>query len=58
MIDSDAPSYSNRSPEAVLESGAQDKKRIYKQPVEDRRGTFTPFVTLVMDFFIRKQSTS
>ena len=27
--------------------GAQDKKRIYKQAVKDRRGTFTPFVTSV-----------
>ncbi|KAL5515681.1 hypothetical protein EMCRGX_G000882 [Ephydatia muelleri] len=35
------------SSESVLESGAQDKKRIYKQAVKDRRGTFTPFVTSV-----------
>ena len=27
VIDTDAPSYSSRSPESVLESGAQDKKR-------------------------------
>ena len=47
VIDTDAPSYSNRSPESVLESGAQEKKRIYRQAVEDRRGTFTPFVTSV-----------
>ena len=47
VIDTDAPSYSNRSPVAVLESGAQDKKRIYKQAVEDCRGSFTPFVTSV-----------
>ena len=26
VIDTDAPSYSNRSPESVLESGAQEKK--------------------------------
>ena len=47
VIDTDAPSYSNRSPESVLESGAQEKKRIYRQAVEDRRGTFTPFVISV-----------
>ena len=47
VIDTDAPSYSNHSPESILESGAQDKKRIYKQAVEVRRGTFTPFVTSV-----------
>ena len=47
FIDTDAPSYSNRTPESVLESGAQDKKRMYKQAVEDHRGTFPPFVTSV-----------
>eukprot|EP00731_Ephydatia_muelleri_P020885 Em0013g612a len=44
IIDTDAPSYSSCSPESVLESGAQDKQRIYKQAVE---GTFIPFVTSV-----------
>ena len=39
--------YCKHTPESVLESGAQDKKRMYKQAVEDRRGTFTPFVTSV-----------
>ena len=47
VIYADAPSYSNRLPESVYESGSQDIKRIYKQAVEDRRGTFTPFVTSV-----------
>ena len=54
VIDTDAPSYSNRSPESVLESGAQDKKRIYKKAVEDRRGTFTRFVTSVDGFLHRE----
>eukprot|EP00731_Ephydatia_muelleri_P037773 Em0560g1a len=37
-IDTDAPSYSNRLPEAVFESGAQDKRGL--QAVEDRREHF------------------
>ena len=38
---------SNCTPESVLDSGAQDKKRIYKQAVEDCRGTFTPLLTSI-----------
>ena len=44
VFDIDATSDSNRTPESVL---ALDKKRMYKQAVEDCRGTFTPFVTSV-----------
>ena len=44
VIDTDAPSYSNLSPESVLESGLK-KKDIHT--VEYRRGTFTPLVTSV-----------
>ena len=44
IIDTDAPSYEHRTPEAVLESAAKVKKRIYQKAVEDRRGQFTPFV--------------
>ena len=36
--------YSNRSPESALESGAQEK-RIYNYAVEYCKGTFTPLVT-------------
>ena len=36
-----------RMPESVLESGAQEKKRMYKHAVEDRRDTFAPFMTSV-----------
>ena len=39
VIDIDAPSYSNCSPESALQSRAQDKRRIYKQAVEDCRGS-------------------
>ena len=47
IIDTDAPSYKHRTPEAVLESAAKEKKRIYQKAVEDRRGQFTPFVVSV-----------
>ena len=42
IIDTDAPSYKHRTPEAVLESA-----RIYQKAVEDRCGQFTPFVVSV-----------
>ena len=31
VIDTDAPSYSNHTPESVFESEAQDKKRMYNK---------------------------
>ena len=45
-IDTDASSYKHRTPVAVLESAAKEKKRIYQKAVEDRRGQFTPFVSV------------
>ena len=47
IIDTDAPSYKHCTPEAILESAAKEKKRIYPKAVEDRRGQFTPFVVSV-----------
>ena len=47
IIDTDAPSYKHHTPEAVLESAAKEKKRIYQKAVEDRRSQFTPFVVSV-----------
>ena len=47
VIDTDAPSHLHRTPESILDSGALEKKKLYKKAVEDRRGTFTPFVTSV-----------
>ena len=44
VIDTDAPSHCHRAPNAILESSLQEKKRMYKKEVEDRRGTFTPFI--------------
>ena len=47
VIDTDAPSHCTRSPEAVLKSGAKQKKRIYEHAVVERRGNFTPIVLSV-----------
>ena len=45
VIDTDAPSHLHRTPEQILDTGALEKKKKYKKAVEDRRRTFTPFVT-------------
>ena len=47
IIDTDAPSYKHCTPEAVLESAAKEKKRIYQKAVDDCRGQFTLFVVSV-----------
>ena len=47
VIDTDAPSHLHQTPESILDTGALEKKKLYKKAVEDRRGTFTPFVTSV-----------
>ena len=31
----------------LYDTGALEKKKLYKKAVEDRKGTFTPFVTSV-----------
>ena len=56
VIDTDAPSHCHRAPNAILESSSQEKKRMYKKAVEDRRGTFTPFV-LSMDRLLHKEAS-
>ena len=53
VIDTDAPSHCHRAP---LESSSQEKKRMYKKAVEDRRGTFTPFV-LSVDGLLHKEAS-
>ena len=65
VIDTDALSYRWHSPTSVLDSGATEKKRVYRTAVEDRRGNFTPFVQSVDDLlqqvashFIKHLSTS
>ena len=54
VIDTDAPSHRNCSPESVLESGAKEKKRIYEQAVSERRGNFTPLVMSVDELLHRE----
>ena len=49
-------SHYHRAPNAILESSSQDKKRIYNKAVEDRRGTFTPFV-LSVDGLLHKEDS-
>ena len=56
VIDTDAPSHLHRTPESILDSGALGKMMLYKMAVEDRRGTFTPFVTSVMGFSTERQN--
>ncbi|KAL5460337.1 hypothetical protein EMCRGX_G033782 [Ephydatia muelleri] len=47
VVDTDAPSHRTSSPEAILESGAKEKKRVYEQAVVEQRGNFTPIVLSV-----------
>ena len=47
VVDTDARSHRTHSPEAILESGAKEKKRVYEQAVVERRGKFTPIVLSV-----------
>ena len=47
VVDTDAPSHRTRSPEAILESGAKEKKRVYEQAVVEQRGNSTPIVLSV-----------
>ena len=56
VIDTDAPSHCHRAPNAILESSSQEKKRMYKKAVEDRRGTFTPFL-LSVDGLLHKEAS-
>ena len=41
VIDTDAPSHRNCSPQAILDTGAKEKKRIYEQAIVVRRVNFT-----------------
>ena len=56
VVDTDAPSYRRRTHATVLDSGAVEKKRVYRLTVEDRRGNFTPFVLSVDGLLQRKAS--
>ena len=62
VIDTDAPSQCHQAPNAILVSSSQEKKRMYKKAVEDRRGTFTLFVLsvdgLLASHFIKHMATA
>jgi hypothetical protein len=47
VMDTDAQSYGTRSVKAVLCSAEEQKRRKYSQACEERRATFTPFITSV-----------
>ena len=47
VIDSDAPSYLDRSPEAVLKSAEREKKSKYNLACERRHASFTPLCLMV-----------
>ncbi|KAL5479542.1 hypothetical protein EMCRGX_G023072 [Ephydatia muelleri] len=55
VVDTDAPSHRTPSPEAILESGAKEKKRVYEQAVVERRGNFTP-IELSVDGLLHKEA--
>eukprot|EP00731_Ephydatia_muelleri_P025826 Em0017g909a len=47
VIDTDAPSHLHRTPESILDTGALEKKKLYKKAVEDRRDYEDVLVSLV-----------
>ena len=51
----DTTSHCHGAPETILESNTQEKKRINTKAVEDRQGTFTPFV-LSVDGLLPKEA--
>ena len=55
VVDTDAPSYRRRTPATMLDSGAVEKKRVYRLAVGDRRGNFTPFV-LSVDGLLQREA--
>ena len=55
VIDTDAPTHRTRSPEAILETGAQEKKRVYEQAVAEQRDNVTP-VVLSVDGLLHREA--
>ena len=47
VVDTDAESYCRRSVRQVIRSAEDEKKAKYSAAVEERRGSFTPFVVSV-----------
>ena len=42
IVDTDAPSYLGKSPEAVLKAAEREKKNKYARACEDQHASFTP----------------
>ena len=55
VIDTDAP-HRNCSPEAIPETGAIEKKRVYEQTVVEQRGNFSPIVLSVDGLLHRREA--
>jgi hypothetical protein len=62
-IDTDAPSYTNKSPKSVLQVAEKEKKQKYGKACEDKHATFTPLCTSIdgllgpeMNSFIKRIS--
>ena len=47
VVDTDAPSYVNKSVQNVLDQAEKEEKRKYNEAAEFRRSSFTPFVISV-----------
>ena len=54
VIDTDAPSQRTHSPEAMLQSGAKEKERVYEQAAVELSCNFTPIV-LSVDGLIHRE---
>ena len=53
VIDTDTPHHTH-SPEAILETGAKEKRKVYEQAVVERRGNFTQIVLSVVGMLHRE----
>ena len=54
VIDTNAPSHLHRTQTLDHRGSREEEATVYKKALEDRRGTFTPFVTSVDGFLLRE----
>ena len=54
VVDTDAQSYSGRPVQQVIRSAEEEKKLKYVEAVEERRGSFVPFVVSVDGYMGRE----
>ena len=58
VSDTEAKSYSNRNPEDVLESCADEKRRKYSEACHEKHIAFTPLIFSVDGMMAREQNFS